>query len=98
MKKPPINPVNNMGTISKCAICKSVMHWAPQCSHYNSTLLTGTEQQIVQQNPPYSSDLYAQPAEQDELSPVFELECDIEFSTKQTMIHRCKYLVSWLNH
>ena len=77
MKKPPMNPVNNMGTISKCAICKSVMHWAAQCPHNNSTLLTGTEQQIVPQTPPYSFDPYVQPAEQDETSPVFELECDI---------------------
>ena len=43
MKKPPMNPVNNMGTISKCAICKSVMHRAAQCPHNNATLITSTE-------------------------------------------------------
>ena len=30
------NPLNDDGTITQCAICKSIYHWAPKCPHRES--------------------------------------------------------------
>ena len=73
--KQQMNPLNPMGTISTCGICKSVMHWAAQCPHNTSNTYL-SDMQLEQQAPQYPFDPYGEGCDQ-EVAPTLELECEI---------------------
>ena len=75
-KKPQMNPLNPMGRVSTCGVCKSVMHWAAQCPH-NAANTYISDVQAQEQMPLYPFDPYAATGNNFDTAEALELECEV---------------------